>query len=273
MRFLVLLSIIISISSCRSRLDSFLINDIVKDGLSGNVKSIETYAFKNILIEKPDTDTYSDTRSPSKKGKWISSREIRSISEYTSIDTIFEIKLSKIIYSPNGNRIEHFEYQTDNVLATWNYLTPDYFLGVGHYRSKPQLINEELFQHLKYNYNNDNVLESILNFNLDGSFKFKTEYHFYPIKRKIIDSTFYENGGLNKTTTRRLTKYGIYEPDWIYNKSDYQFDSNNRIIVAGEIHYYYDENDKYGNWIRVTKFYKGPTKENPVYLRRVIEYY
>ncbi len=263
MRFLIFIIIIIQITSCRSRLDSFLIPDILKEGLSEDVKSIETYAYKDIIIEKPYTS------KPSKNG-WIEGRTIR---EYSSIDTIFEIILSKRIYNPKGNRIENFEYQSDNVLATWKYLTPDNFLEADDYRSKPQQINEELFQHIKYSYNNDNVLECTLNLNLDGSFIYKTEYHFFPIKRKIIDSTFYENGGLKNTTTKRLTKYGISEPDWISNKSRYQFDSKNKIIIQGEIHYYYDEYDKHGNWIRVTKFYKGSTKENPVYLRRVIEYY
>jgi hypothetical protein len=263
MRFLVLLCIIISITSCRSRLESFLINDIEKDGLSGNVKLIEVYAYKDILIEKPDT---------AKQGidGWTIGREIN---EYSSIDTIFEILLSKTIYNQKGNRIENIEYQSDNILATWNYLTPDNYYDIGHYRSKPQVINEKIFQHLKYNYNNDNVLESILSLNFDGSFKSKTEFHFFTLKRKIIDSTFFDNRGLSNTTTRRLTKYGISEPDWISNNSGYQFDSKHKIIIAGEIHYYYDEYDKYGNWIKVTKFYKGQTKENPVYLRRVIEYY
>lgn len=263
MKILAFLCVIISMTSCKSRLESFLISDIKKDGLFGNVRSIETYAYKKILIKKPDT------AKPDKNG-WL---RVRSLNEYSSIDTIFEILLSKTLYNQQGNRMENNEYQTDKVLATWNYSPPDYFYDVSFYRSKPQIFDDKLYKHLKYNYSEDNILESIKNMNPDGSFKFLTEYHYYPLRKKIIDSTFYENRGLAWTTTKRLTKYGIYEPIWLSNKTDCQFDSNNNIIVEGTIHYYYDEYDEHGNWVKLTKFYQGEKKGNPVHFRRVIEYY
>lgn len=275
MKFYIFICIIaISITSCKSKLESFLLTDINKDGLTGNVRSVETYAYKEIVILKNITSRalYKTKAGSSKPGKY-ELMIISNVPVYNSIDTLFEILTSKIIYNQKGNRVEYIEYQVDDVLASWKYSTPDQLQDSRSYRSKPQIIDDAIFKHLKYNYNKDNVLEGILYLNCDGSFKLRTEYHFSPMRRKIIDSTFYENRGLSSTKTSRLTKYGISEPGWVSNKSGWQFDIDNKIIVEGKIHYYYDEFDRQGNWIRCTKYYEGPTKENPVYLRRVIEYF
>lgn len=262
--------IAISITSCISRLESFLVKDINKDGLNGNVKSVETYAYKKIQIPKINTPPAVPSSSMPDKDIWI---KHRYYPRYSKIDTLFEILTSKIAYNQKGNRIEYIEFQVDDVLATWICSTPEEVQDMRSYRPQPRIIDETLFKHFKYNYNKDNVLENILCLNPDGSFKLRTEYHFSKLRRKIIDSTFYENRGLRSTNNSRLTRYGISEPDWVSNKSGRQFDNDNKIIVKGKIHYYYDEFDRHGNWIKCTKYYEGPTKKNPVYLRRVIEYF
>jgi len=247
-------------SGCKTDIEHYLMSDIEKDALKGPVASVKVYASRRIeiyIFQKNDDSG------------WIKGNQNWNETK----DTIFEILLTQYFYNESGYRTEFIKFQNAEDLAKWKYSNPSSFLEPGYYKSEPLKINDKLFQHFIYSYNEYSVLRKLIRLNPDKSIKSISAYYYTPFMRNIIDSTFYENGGFIYTYKTKRTKFGLDKPIWALSNPGLQFDKTHNILIDGKIHYYYEDFDEYGNWINATKYYDGPNKNIPVSLKREILYY
>jgi len=241
------------LGSCKAKRRE-LMNDAEKDALKGNVESVCLYAyrwFETISVDSTTTDS---------DGK-------KKITEKMAIDTE-RVLLSTTKYTKSGFYSEIQKHRNDTLLSRWSYRQSKDTLHA--HLSRLKQVDPDLFLHKKYFYNTDNVSIVIFyNAKGDGVLREKITCR----RKYIIDSTFYFNGGLKESSRVFLTCYGLDIPEWVRPDSGIQYDSNHNLLIDNNVHYYYEEYDKAGNWVRAVKYYNGPERDKPVYLKREITYY